>query len=223
VSGDAKDDAFTMPEGIDACALSDACDSLGMDLRVVTTLRRMSGTARVAGRVITVELGLHEGERSPHHLGTSAIDSAQAGDVLIVAHQGRDDCAGWGGNLSRAAHRKAIVATLVDGAVRDVDEASELGYTVFARSATCVTARGRAREVSWGRPVQFAGVSVNSGDFVVADSSAIVFVNAEVVRRVVDIAQQIVGKERMIAEAIDAGATSRDALGANYETMLESP
>ncbi|MDH4280456.1 MAG: hypothetical protein OEW83_20520 [Acidimicrobiia bacterium] len=71
-----------------------------------------------------------------------------------MAHQGRGDCAGWGGNLSRAARKREVAGTIVHGAVRDVDEAIEISYPVFATEATPLTARGRAEEKAWGATVE---------------------------------------------------------------------
>src|SRR5207249_9573905 len=88
-------------------------------------------------------------------------------------HQGRTDCAGWGGNLSRAARVRGIAGTLVHGAVRDVDEARDLVYPVYAVAATPHTARGRAQEHAWNETITFAGVRVEPGDYVIADGTGI--------------------------------------------------
>src|SRR5665811_1598311 len=57
---------------LDACAVSDALDKLGLS-GVVSGLPQQSGEGRVAGRAITIKLGL--GERPPgsvKHLGCTA-------------------------------------------------------------------------------------------------------------------------------------------------------
>ncbi|MEN3272631.1 MAG: hypothetical protein V7636_1392, partial [Actinomycetota bacterium] len=102
------DDITARLHRLDTCAVSDALDQLGIPARVATEIRAVTGPARVAGRVITVELGPVTSTPPPRHLCTAAIEAGGSGDVLVIAHQGRRDCAGWGGNLSRAAQARGI-------------------------------------------------------------------------------------------------------------------
>lgn len=204
---------------LDSCAVSDARDRLGLADAVVVGVPNRTGTAAVAGRVVTVLLGQPTGAPMHRHLCTAAVDNSGAGDVLVIAHQGRTDCAGWGGNLSRAAAARGIGATLIDGATRDVDEARSVGYPVFASAATPRTARGRTVELDWGCPIDFAGISVHTGDYVIADGSGIVFIGADDVAAVLDTAEAIAAHEATMAAAIDAGTPVSQVMGATYEQM----
>lgn len=204
---------------LDSCAVSDALDALGL-AGVVTSLRPLTSDRRAAGRVLTVELGQATAAAPGRHLCTAAIEAAQQGDIILVAHQGRADCAGWGGNLSRAAARRGVVATIVHGAVRDIDESRSIGYPVFGTGATPRTARGRVQEYGWGEPVQIENLRVAAGDFVVADGSGVVFVAAEEVERVVETAEHIVRREASMADLIDQGVPVSEVMGASYESLL---
>ncbi len=204
---------------LDSCAMSDACDSLGLDGRVVIGLADLTGRHQIAGRAVTVLLGPATAEVASRHLCTAAIESAERGDVIVVAHQGRLDCAGWGGNLSRAAQMRGVAGTILDGAVRDVDEAANIGYPVFAAGATPRTARRRAQEVAWGVAVEIGGVSVRPGDLVVADATGIVVVPLEHAERVITAAAAIVEREAAMAAAIAAGTAVSTVMGRNYERM----
>lgn len=210
---------------LDSCAVSDASDSLGIDGRVSTALRPTTGPGRIAGRVITVLLGpigaAPTADGPKRHLCAAATDAATSHDVIVVAHQGRSDCAGWGGNLSRAANRRGTAGTIVDGAVRDVDEAIEVGYPVFSTGATPLTARGRAEEKSWGEAVTIDGINVDTGDYVIADSTGVVFVPAAHIERILAAAEAIADTESAMAAEIESGRPVGDVMGADYETMLE--
>jgi len=208
---------------LDSCALSDACDRLGLDDRVVTGLAPLTGAAQVAGRVVTVELGPWTGGGEGPHLCAAATDASSADDVIVVAHHGRTDCAGWGGNLSRAARARGAAATIVDGAARDIDESRVVGHPVFALAATPRTARGRTEEVAWGGAVTIGGVAVDHGDYVVADSTGIVFVPAARIDEVLAAAEAIAAREAAMAAALDAGQPVSDVMGRDYETMLHRP
>ncbi len=211
--------AIELLAALDSCAVSDACDSLGIDGRVVTGLTDLTGRHRIAGRAVTVLLGPPTAEVASRHLCTAAIESAGPGDVIVVAHQGRLDCAGWGGNLSRAARARGVEGTIVDGAVRDVDEAADIGYPVYAPGATPRTARRRAQEIAWGVAVEIGGVTVRPGDLVVADATGIVVVPHERAERIIAVAAAIVEREAAMAIAIAAGTRVSNVMGRNYERM----
>ncbi len=226
----AADPIVARLRALDTCAVSDACDRLGIDGRVSAVIRTTTGPTRIAGRAVTVLLGPPEppgppgdGRPSGRHLCAAATDSATADDVLVVAHQGREDCAGWGGNLSRAAKARSVAGTIVDGAVRDVDEAIEVGYPVFATSTTPRTARGRAEEKSWGGTIDVDGITVATGDYVLADSSGAVFLPASSIEPVLAAAEAIAAKEAAMAADIATGRPVSDVMGADYESMLDSP
>jgi 4-hydroxy-4-methyl-2-oxoglutarate aldolase len=205
---------------LDTCAVSDALDRLGITDRVAAQVRSVTGSARVAGTVITVELGPVISSPGLRHLCTAAVEAGGPGDVVVVAHQGRSDCAGWGGNLSRAALVRGIAGTIVDGAARDVDESRDIGYPVYASAVTPRTARGRAQEIRWREPIDFAGVAVASGDYVVADATGVVFIASGDIERVLDAAEAIAGREAATATAIADGVAVSEAMGVSYETLL---
>ncbi len=204
---------------LDTCAVSDALDRLGLP-GTVTGIRCQTGAAKVAGRVVTVRLGPPDGTPSTRHLGTAAIEAAAPGDVIVIDHQGREDAAGWGGILSTAAKLRGVAGTIVDGACRDVDEARERGFTVFARTAVPLTARGRAVEKAFNEPITIAGVAVRPGDLVIADGSGVVFVAAARAEEILQTAEGIAAREAEMTRAVLAGRPVSEVMGANYESML---
>ncbi|MEN3272859.1 MAG: hypothetical protein V7636_1620, partial [Actinomycetota bacterium] len=127
---------------------------------------------------------------------------------------------GWGGNLSRAAHARGIGGTIVDGAARDVDESRDLGYPVYASAVTPRTARGRTQEIRWREPIDFAGVTVASDDYVIADSTGVVFIPSVDVDRVLDAAEAIAAREAAMVTAIAKGVPVSEVMGVGYETLL---
>jgi regulator of RNase E activity RraA len=204
---------------LDTGAVSDALDRLGLP-GVVSGIRLMAGSHKIAGRVVTVKLVDAEGRTSKHHLATAAIEASGPGDVLVIEHRSREDCAGWGGILSRAAQVRGIEGTLVDGAVRDVDESREIGFPVFARAAVPATARGRIVEEGWNIPIEVGGVEVRPGDLVLADGSGVVFVAKSRAEEVLLAAEEIAARERAMADAVEAGTPVSRVMGGEYEAML---
>jgi 4-hydroxy-4-methyl-2-oxoglutarate aldolase len=214
---------------LDACAVSDALDRLGLH-GVVLGLRPMGPRRRIAGRAVTVRLEvatealreeLAARAEHPRHLCTAAVDASGPGDVIVVANGGRSDAAGWGGTLSLGATLRGIEGVVVDGACRDVDEAVEHDFAVYASYAVPLTARGRIMEVGWNVPVSVGGLTVAPGDLVIADSSGVVFVPAARAQEVLAVGEQIVAREQAMAEVARAGRPMSEVMGADYERLLE--
>lgn len=191
---------------------------------VLAGVRALASSGPVVGRAVTVELGPANGNAPARHLCTAAVDSAGPDQIVVVAHPGPHEGgvpAGWGGILSLAAHRNGIEAVVVGGAVRDIDEARELGFPVFGRNPTPVTARGRVVETGWGEPVVIADVTVEPDDVVVGDENGVVVIPARLLAEVVERGGAIVARETAIAAAVREGVPVAEAMGRDYEKMLE--
>jgi regulator of RNase E activity RraA len=214
------DDLVARLGRLDACAVSDALDKLGLT-GVVTGIQRLTTDRRISGRVVTVKLEKDDGRpAASRHLGTTAIEAAQAGDVIVLEQRSGIDAACWGGNLSLAAQLRGVAGVVIDGPARDADEARGYGFTVFARSATSRTARGRIVETGTNVPIAVGEVQVSPGDYVVADGSAVVFVAARDIERVLDAAEAIADRERQMVADLKKGMPATEVMGKNYETML---
>jgi regulator of RNase E activity RraA len=204
---------------LDSCAVSDALDSLSLT-GVALGLRPLWDCPAVAGPVVTVQL--RQGQRSSgsSHLGAVAVAGAAPGDVIVIAHEGRLDVAGWGGLLAVGARARGLAGVIVDGAARDVDQCRELGFPVFARSPVAITARGRVVEAATNVPIVVAGVEVRPGDLVVADGSGVVFIPTAVGSIAVQRAEAIRDRERRMAESLEDGTAITEVMAGNYEAML---
>lgn len=214
-----KDIVIDRLNKLDTCAVSDALDSVEIK-GVALGMRQLTVPKKIVGRAITVKLVPFANQVSKRHLGTAAIEVASTGNVIVIEH-GLDDVAGWGGNLAIAASEKGISGVIVDGACRDIDEMRSIDFPVYARAAVPLTARGRIVEQSFNEKIVVAGIEVNPGDYVIADGSGIVFIPSEQVEEVLSIAERIVEKEAMMANAIKEGNPVSTVMGRNYETMLD--
>ncbi|QEH80062.1 RraA family protein [Sphingomonas sp. C8-2] len=205
---------------LDACCISDAADQLGLP-PAVTGIGWQSVRRRIAGRVTTVTLAPGTPPNGSHrHLCTSAIERAGPGDIVVVEQRTGVDAAGWGGILSNAAQMRGLAGVIVEGPARDIDEAAELGFPVYSRSTTCRTARGRIFEIASGEPVTVGDTLVSDGDYVVADSSGVVFVPTARIEELLAAAERISAREAAMTEAVRAGEPVSQVMGARYENML---
>ena len=206
---------------LDSCAVSDALDKLGLK-GVAAGIKRLTTDQRISGRVVTVKLEADDGRPvASRHLGTTAVESAQPGDVIVIEQRTGIDAASWGGNLSFAAQQRGVAGVIVDGPARDIDEAQGYGFPLFARSRTPHTARGRIVETGTNVPIVVSGVTVTPGDYVVADGTGIVFVAAGEIEAVLEAAEAIASRERAMVAALREGIPVTQVMGKSYETMLK--
>ncbi len=205
---------------LDSCAVSDALDKLGLK-GAVAGISPLTCVRRIAGKVLTIRLGIGEPPPGiPRHIGTTAIEAAQPGDIIVVEQRSGLNAAAWGGILSRGAKLRGIAGTIAEGPVRDVDEAREVDYPVFGRGATTCTARGRLVELANNQPIVVGNVNVKPGDYAIADSSGVVFIAAEEIERVLPTAEDIAAREAAMDKALLDGEPITKVMGANYENML---
>jgi 4-hydroxy-4-methyl-2-oxoglutarate aldolase len=208
---------------LDCCALSDAADQLGLTITVTGLLPR-TVRRRIAGRAVTVLLasGKAPADTAPRHLCTAAIEAAQPGDIVVVEQRTGIEAAGWGGILSNAAQTRGLSGVLVEGPARDIDEAADMQFPVYARSVTCHTARGRIHEAATGTPIRVGDIEVANGDYVMADSSGAVFIKERDLPRVLEAAERVALRERAMTSAVREGQPVSTVMGASYEHMLQT-
>src|SRR5215467_51712 len=183
---------------LDTCAVSDAMDKLGLR-GVVTGIHQYSTQRKIAGRVLTVKLGIDDGRLTAHkHLRTTAIEMVNPGDVIVVEQRSGIDAAAWGGNLSLGAKVRGVSGVICEGPARDIDESRQHDFPVYARDHTCTTARGRLIEIATNERITVGTIVVNPGDYAIADASAVVFIRQADLERVLDAAEKISEKERLM-------------------------
>lgn len=209
---------------LDSCAVSDALDKLGLPA-AVTGLPPRSSLRKIAGRVHTVKLVAKDDAPpvtgAPRHLGTAAIEASAPGDVIVVEQRTGIDAGSWGGILSLGAKVKGVAGVIADGPLRDADEARELDFPVYSRSLTARTARNRVAEAATDVPVRIGDVTVNPGDYTIADSTGVCFLAAADAARIVAEAETIAMREAAMGKSLLDGRRITEVMGANYEKMLE--
>ena len=203
---------------LDTCIVSDALDKLGFT-GVVPGLTRLSTNSKITGPVLTVRLESANGRTADRHLCTAAIEAAEPGEIIVVEHRSRADCAGWGGILSRAAGMRRIAGVIVDGICRDIDESRDLGFPVFGRGVLPVTARGRVIETEFNTPVTIGSITVRPGDWVIADGSGVVFIAIENLQTVVAQAEKLFERETELVADIESGTPVSQVMSRTYEHM----
>ena len=205
---------------LDTCAVSDALDSLNLK-GATWGVRPQWPCPKIAGRAVTMKIKPAGLQQPTQHLGTAPIEAAQPGDIIVIDNGGKLEFSCWGGLLALSAKLKGLSGVVIDGASRDIDEARELGFPVYARGVVPMTARGRVVQDSYNQEIQFAGVQCHPNDLVLADGSGVVIIPRGKEQEVVSAAEAIYAKEQEMAAGIRKGYSGLEMLEKlGYEQML---
>jgi regulator of RNase E activity RraA len=205
---------------LDTCAVSDALDSLALK-GATWGIGPLWQCPRIVGRAVTMKIKPAGLQQPTQHLGTAPIEAAKAGDIIVIDNGGQLQFSCWGGLLALSAKLKGISGVVIDGACRDIDEARELSFPVYARGAVPMTARGRIMQESFNQEIQFGGVQCHPGDLVIADGSGVVIIPKQKEEEVVGAAEGIYQKEQEMAAGIRKGYSGLEMLEKlGYEQML---
>lgn len=107
------------------------------------------------------------------------IETARAGDVIVMDRGGDTEIACWGGFTTLVAKAKGIAGLIVDGAVTDTMEITDLQWPVYSRSISGLLTRGSGVDSEINTTVSCGGVPVSPGDLIVADDDGIVVIRPE--------------------------------------------
>lgn len=128
------------------------------------------GKKKFAGPALTVKVP--PGDNLMLH---KALDIAKPGDVVVVDAGGAMRTAILGSVMASYAVRRGILAMVVDGAIRDVEELAALDLGMVALGAT-PNGPYKNGPGEIGYPISCGDVAVCSGDLVAADLDGVLVV-----------------------------------------------
>ncbi|MET3415153.1 RraA family protein [Methylobacterium sp. 1030] len=195
----------------DTNTVSDALDFLGLS-GATFGLRPLWACPKVVGRASTIQLGPKRGSAPTVHLISPVIARVETDDRILVIAGGVEGISCWGDILANAAKVKGIRGSVIDGLSRDIEGSEGIGYPVYGRGVTMISARNRVVQVASGEPVIMAGVTVRQDDYVIADRCGTVFVPAERIEEVLDLAERIARRQDGMVEAVRAGRSVEDVM-----------
>jgi len=196
---------------LDTNTVSDALDFLGVP-GATCGLRPLWDCPKIVGRASTIQLGPKAHTKPTVHLISPVIDAVEADDRVLVIAGGVDGISCWGDILANAATAKRIRGSVIDGLSRDIDGSESIGYPVYGRGVTMISARNRVIQIDAGTPVQMAGVTVHQDDYVIADRCGAVFVPAMCIEDVLDLGERIAKRQDGMVAAVRAGRPVADVM-----------
>ena len=199
-------------ERLTTAILSDSLDASGLRDQVLQfRLAPLVAGSRILGRAWTVgfEPSTDDNPTDPYGPAIDYISGIRAGEIAVIATDESNESAFWGELFSAAALGAGALGVITDGNLRDTDKIVGLGFPAFSLSRRPIDYRMRMKVVGVGEPVRIGGVSIDSGDLVMADDDGVVVIprsaELEVIRRA---RERATGESTVLAELL-AGETLR--------------
>jgi len=196
---------------LDTNTVSDALDFL--DLPGATFgLRPLWDCPKIVGRASTIQLGPKTDAQPTVHLISPVIADITTDDRVLVIAGGLDGISCWGDILANAAQVRNIRGSVIDGLSRDIDGSESIGYPLYGRGVTMISARNRVVQIDSGKRVRVAGVDVDEGDYVIADRCGTVFIPAARIDEVLALGERIARRQDGMVEAVRRGRSVADVM-----------
>ena len=143
----------------------------------------------------------------------AALANAQAGDVLVAATDGFTATSIAGDLLMGMARNRGVLGLVTDGLVRDLAGIVAVGLPVYCSGLT-PNSPARNGPGSVGLPIVVSGVSIESGDIIIADNDGVVVVPQNRAAAVIHSLSEVRSAEGILESKVQAGLQVPDFIEA---------
>lgn len=141
---------------------------------------------------------------------TDFLERALPGHVVVC--QPNDSTVAHMGELSaETLQLRGVRGYVVDGGCRDTDFIKGIGFPVWRRYDTPSDIRGRWAPTAYQEPITIGAVTINSGDYLLADRDGVVVIPGDEVADVVAAAEEAQQEENLVRTAIRGGMSPQAA------------
>ncbi len=194
-------------------AVADVLDEIGLhDQCLPADIRPLEPTMKVAGPVYTVRgrARHYDDGTDPRYKQMDMLDAIIPGSVVVIDPGEEAKAAHWGELMSNTARAKGAVGAVIAGGLRDTPQILQIGFPVFRRFHSPLTAVYRFDITDFDVPLRIGGVGIAPGDFILGDVDGILVLPAAVVDQVLEQAESIREREDIVRDALQDGGSIRD-------------
>jgi len=189
--------------------LGNICDANQKQGNMDSCIKPVDPESKLVGEAYTVKC--YPGDNLAIH---KAIYEAPQGSVLVVDTQKYYNRGYFGDIMALACQIRGIAGLVIDGGCRDTDDLQEMGFPVFSRSLN-PSGTNKAFAGHTACPIICGGVSVATGDLIVADKDGVVAIKHEDIEKVLAAAEAIAAKEVSVREKLKANQSTLEIFGLN--------
>lgn len=204
---------------VDTSNVADILDTLGYTNQALTPALapRPADAGKLAGWAYTIR-----GQMMSYPIAGGDPDKMTAcqglspGTISVWSGDGEGVCY-FGELIALGMKERGCAGAIVDGGVRDTRWIGEQDFPVYARYCTPVQSIGRWKVNAWQVPIRVRGatsefVTVNPGDFILADEDGVIVIPDGVVENVLEQAEKLTETERLVRKELKAGLPLSEAL-----------
>ena len=196
-------------------AVSDAIDELGLEPGFIDAgIRPVWSGARMIGFAGTMKMILSDEPLDRNIIARMVkfIKVVPKFPIICVDMSGEMIAAGLGQSTSRILQGLGFRGGLVDGAVRDIPQVTDLKFPIFARGIVCASIRSRMiiDMDSVMQPINCGERTIKPGDLVFGDINGVVIVNANKIEDVLAKAKEIISTDKWWFEQLEQGREPSD-------------
>ena len=207
---------MTLTDRLQDCytgAVYDVMKGMGVsDSILPSDIRPTDDSLTLAGQIWTCSGRIDESASADETLmaWTGLLSEAPGGSVVVC--QPNDGSLAHMGELSAETLKlRAIRGYVVDGGCRDVDFIRRLEWPVFCRYYTPADVVGRWLAEGLGEPIEIGGVSIITGDYLLADIDGVVVIPEGIAEEVVAKTEEIINTESALRRDILQGMAPQQA------------
>lgn len=197
------------------CAISDAIDELGLEPGFIDAgIRPIWRGARMVGFAGTMKM-ISSDEPLDRNIIARMVKFIKAVPkfpIMCVDMSGLMIAAGLGQSTSRILQGLGFRGGLVDGAVRDIPQVTDLKFPIFARGIVCSSIRSRMiiDMDSVMKPIKCGDRTINPGDLIFGDINGVVIVNSNQIEAVLEKAKDIIATDKWWFQQLEKGREPSD-------------
>jgi regulator of RNase E activity RraA len=210
-----EDEGLAVAERLLAVETGHVCDALehvGVRTPALTDrFRPLTTATRFAGRAVTLVLARSRTGQESRRLSELLDDAVSPGTVVVIDAHADTTSTVFGDRAAYVAQRNGASGAVLNGGVRDIDGLNELGFPVHALGRSLPASEAKLQGLAVNERVVLDGVLIDPGDWLVGDSSGICVIPADLMPRVLELAEERQAIDDESFEHLRAGLTMRES------------